>query len=114
MTVAQVITRLDNSETPDQILAAGADMNTLIAALRARAQTVNITAQAALTYPTDLGSSDWAARKAWMLDGQMFYGEISAFYLEALAELNADDQEGYAQNMDVLFKALRTFIPDPA
>lgn len=81
--------------------------------LRARAEERNRAAQADVPPPPAQTDPEWAARKAWLLDGQPIYGELRTFFFPAMLALQADDQVAFSRQRDLLFKALRTFLGDP-
>lgn len=97
----------------DSLLASGANEADVITEIRRRGEEKNRAAQANLPAPPAQPDPDWAARKAWLLDGQAIHGELKEFFWPALAALQADDQAVYSQQRDLLFKALRTFLGDP-
>lgn len=84
----------------------------LIKAIRARSQERNRAAQAQIAAPPTMASDDWAARKAWLLDGQQIHGTLEEFYFPALEALQGNNQAEYSAKRDLLFKALRTMLGD--
>jgi hypothetical protein len=85
----------------------------VIAAIRARAEERNRESQVEVPAPPTMPAQEWAARKAWLLDGQPIHGELKDFYFPAVVALRADNQAEYSAKRDLLFKALRTFLGDP-
>lgn len=84
----------------------------LIQAIRARSQERNRGAQQQLAAPPTMAADEWAARKAWLLDGVQIHGTLEEFYFPALTALQADNQAEYSAKRDLLFKALRTMLGD--
>jgi len=99
--------------TLDELATAGATQDELIAVIRYRSEQKNRADQGKLATPPAQPAPHWAARKAWLLDGQAIHGDLKEFFWPAFLALQADDQVAYSQQRDLLFKALRTFLGDP-
>lgn len=113
MNIQDLAAQLDRGASLADLTTAGATLHDIIAAVRCDAEAKHVAAQRLLDPPPSQPDLAWAARKAWLLDGQAIHGELSQFYCAAFRALQADDQATYSKQRDLLFKALKTFLGVP-
>lgn len=92
---------------------ADSNLDELMAAAKARKEERNRIAQAQLPPPPAMQPTEWAAREAWLHDGQAIHGELKEFAWAAHRAAKAGDQVTFSRQRDLLYKAVLTFVGLP-
>lgn len=100
-------------ELLDSLVAQGKSRDDVLSEYSTRLELRNRTDQAKLATPLPQPALAWAAREAWLHDGQPIHGELKMFAHAAYRAAKAGDQATFSRQRDLMYKAVLTFVGVP-